>query len=101
MTYTALLYITFKQQDGNFDHRLIQKMPIEADSLSKTKLQATRLVKNDARFSQWHAQSLTSRWSPVIEKNGKRFVRKTFRSVPPAETLPGVHQAVVAILINS
>ena len=73
-----MLYIAFKQQNGNLEHQLIRKTLIEADSLNNAKLQATRLVKNDARLSLWHAQSPTSRWSPVTERNGKQFVRKTF-----------------------
>ena len=101
MNYTAILYISFKQRDGSLEHRLIQKIPIKADSLSKAKLQATRLVKNDARLSQWQALNPTSRWSPIIETNGRRFVRKTFRSVPPEETFARGHQAFVALVIEA
>ena len=101
MTYTAMLYITFKQRDGSLDHQLIRKIPVEADSLSKAKLQTTRLIKKDPRFSQWHTLNPTSRWSPLIEENRDRFVRKVFRSVPPRENLPGVHHAFVDIVIRT
>ena len=101
MTYTAVLYIAFEQRNGNLEFHLIRKIPIEADALNKAKLQATRLVKNDARFSPWHAQNPTSRWSSIIEKNGMRFTRKTFRSVPPEETLARCHFAFVSLLIDT
>lgn len=101
MTYIAMFYITFKQQDGNLDHQLIRKTPVEVDSLSKAKLQTTRIVKEDPRFSQWHVLNPTSRWGPVIEQNGDRFARKAFRSVPSGENLPGIHHAFVDIVIRA
>ena len=96
--YTAMLYLVFERQDGKLGHRLLRKTPIEADTLNAAKAQTTRLVKKDERMSAWVALDSAVRWSPVITENGKRFVRKTFRSVPPGEIVG--HHAFVDIHIE-
>ena len=91
MTYTAMLYLVFERQDGKLGHRFLRKTPIEADTLNAAKAQTTRLA-------DWVARDSAVRWSPVITENGKRFVRKTFRSVPPGEVVG--HHAFVDLVIG-
>ena len=81
--YTANLYLVFQRKDGQHGKRIVGSSELNAPNLNAAKAATSRIVKNHDVMSDWRGQDPTSRWSPVIEEENRKFVQKTFRTPPP------------------